>query len=286
MNSSNPLSRNRPTPTSIALLVACAAILLVPAAVEAQAGPEKISVPLTRPGEPVWLEIELVYGSIDVEAHDGPEVVVEVRPRGGSEPKEDAEATQGGLRRIPNASFEFSVEEKDNKVSVQSDSWKRALDVTARVPRNTTVRLSTVNQGHVRIVGVAGEHEISNTNGAITAERIAGSLVAQTVNGAVTVTFTSVSPDRPMSFASLNGDVDITLPADFRADAVLDAGNGDVYTDFDLALTTPQPKVEKGRDGGRFRVEVSREMRGKINGGGPEVHFETFNGDIFLRRNG
>ncbi len=273
---------------TLILSAACAAILLTPVTAFAQTAtaptPERISVPLSRPGEPAWLEIDMVYGSIDVEVYDGAEMLIEVRPRGAEGPKPDGKPAEGGLRRIPNASFEFSVEEEDNRVWVESDSWKRALDVTARVPRNTSLKLETVNQGHVKVVGAEGEHEISNTNGAITAERIAGSLIAETVNGPVTVTFTSVSSDRPMSFASLNGNVDVTLPAGSRADVVLDSGNGEVYTDFELALATAQPRIDKGRDGGRFRVEVSREMRGTINGGGPELRFETFNGDIFVRQ--
>ena len=41
---------------------------------------------------------------------------------------------------------------------------------------------------------------------------------------------------------------------------------------------------EKEKEKGRFHVIVSREMVGKINGGGPEILFKTFNGDVLLRR--
>ena len=65
----------------------------------------------------------------------------------------------------------------------------------------------------------------------------------------------------------------------------LQSDNGDIYSDFDVAVATenlkgPETKKEKGR----YHVIVSREMIGDINGGGPEILFKTFNGDVLLRR--
>jgi len=62
--------------------------------------------------------------------------------------------------------------------------------------------------------------------------------------------------------------------------------NGDIYSDFDVKLSAPGvPVVEEGRGrGSKYRVRVDKTTTGSINGGGPEMTFKTFNGNIFLRK--
>ena len=45
-----------------------------------------------------------------------------------------------------------------------------------------------------------------------------------------------------------------------------------------------QPVVEEGRSGGKYRVRIDKTMYGLINGGGPEILFQTFNGNIYIRK--
>jgi hypothetical protein len=44
--------------------------------------------------------------------------------------------------------------------------------------------------------------------------------------------------------------------------------------------------MREERDGKRTRVVIEREARGTINGGGPEISFETWNGTIYIRKKG
>jgi hypothetical protein len=65
--------------------------------------------------------------------------------------------------------------------------------------------------------------------------------------------------------------------------------NGEVYSDFDvqLASSAPQQIVEDDRGhGGKYRVKVEKTVRGTINGGGPEIQFKNFNGNIYIRKAG
>lgn len=99
----------------------------------------------------------------------------------------------------------------------------------------------------------------------------------------------SINPQKPMAFSSMNGDVDVTFPADLKANLSMNSDRGDVFSDFEVQLdsqTPVQTAVQGERKGGRFRVNTEQAVRGKINGGGQEIQFKNFNGNIYIRRAG
>jgi DUF4097 and DUF4098 domain-containing protein YvlB len=199
----------------------------------------------------------------------------------------DRSSDRSGMRRIPNTSIGLEAEEDNNQVSISAQSSSRAVDLEIQVPVGSTVRLSTVNDGDIEVENIDGEVEVSNTNGEIRVKNVRGPVSANTVNGDVTVVFRGAMVAAPMAFSTLNGDVDVTFPADLKATVRLQSDNGEIYSDFDVDVTTENirgSEEKKGKEKGRFHVIVSREMVGKINGGGPEILFKTFNGDVLLRR--
>ena len=125
-------------------------------------------------------------------------------------------------------------------------------------------------------------------NGPITLTDVAGSVVAHSMNGRVVATMLQVTNQKPMAFTSMNGSVDVTLPSSAKANLRLRSDRGDIYTDFDVQLQ-PQvaktPTVQDSRTrGGRFRLEVDNSISGTINGGGAEIKFQNFNGNIYIRK--
>ena len=66
------------------------------------------------------------------------------------------------------------------------------------------------------------------------------------LNGKVLVTLDKVTADKPMSFSSLNGDIDVTLPADMKARVKLKTDNGEVYSDFDIKVDASSRKPMVG----------------------------------------
>jgi hypothetical protein len=63
--------------------------------------------------------------------------------------------------------------------------------------------------------------------------------------------------------------------------------NGEIHSDFDIRLdaSSRQPIVEDNRSGrGKYRVRFEKAMYGSINGGGPEMQFTTFNGNVYIRK--
>ena len=117
---------------------------------------------------------------------------------------------------------------------------------------------------------------------------MSGAVSAHTVNGTVTVSLDRAPADKPMSFSSLNGKVDVTLPADTKARLRLKTTNGEIYSDFDVKMEpdNAKPVVEDTRgERGTHRIRVDRNsILGSINGGGPEYSFQTMNGTILIHK--
>jgi DUF4097 and DUF4098 domain-containing protein YvlB len=246
----------------------------------------KVTVPLSDPSRPVNLRAHLVSGSITVKGADVKEVVVEARARGD-------EAHSGGraegMKRIPMTSTGLNIEAENNNVRISTDSYQRTIDLTITVPTHTSLSLHTVNDGNIVVSGVDGEFDINDVNGEVDLKNIGGSVVAHALNGHVLVTFNRIDPQKPMAFSSLNGDIDVTFPADLKANVSLRTDNGDVYSDFDVKVqpTAPQQTVEDDRGrGGKYRVKIDKNVRGTINGGGQEIQFKNFNGNIYIRKAG
>jgi DUF4097 and DUF4098 domain-containing protein YvlB len=146
-----------------------------------------------------------------------------------------------------------------------------------------------VNDGNIVVSGVDGEFDVNNVNGEVDLKNIGGSVVAHALNGHVLATFNRIDPQKPMAFSSLNGDIDVTFPADLKANVSLRTDNGEVYSDFDVKVqpNAPQQTVEDDRGkGGKYKVKIDKNVRGTINGGGQEIQFKNFNGNIYIRKAG
>ncbi len=280
-------------------------LLLIGAAALGLAQDTKVDravVPLTTPGKPALIKAGVITGGITVKGYEGKEIVVEARVReekleqgdeedeaelageeaGKSEPDKSA-----GMKLIPVVGTGLEVEEQDNVVTISSESWKNAVDLVIQVPSASNLELSSTNDGDIVVENVSGTIEVNNVNGSNTLRKVSGNVVAQTVNGEILVTMTRVTPDKPMSFSTMNGDIDVTFPADIKAVLRMKSQQGDIYSDFDVTLKpAPQkPAEEAAKPGkGKYRISFDRFMTGAVNGGGPELTFNTFNGDIYIRK--
>ncbi|QHV99003.1 DUF4097 family beta strand repeat-containing protein [Spirosoma endbachense] len=253
---------------------------------------EQIVVPLSDPAKPAFLNVGLVNGSIRVVGGAGKDIVIDAvaatrrSDRERDRDREDrADANSNGMKRISSgAGMEVSAEEKDNHVKVSSDSWKRSVDLTIKVPQHCSLKLSTVNNGEITVENVTGTLEVTNVNGAIQLTNIAGSAVANTVNGNLTAAFKTLDSDTPMAFSTLNGNVDVTFPASAKASVKLKSDRGDIFSDFDIDVDKSQPKGTRSEKNGMYRVTVEDWVKGKINGGGPEMMMKNMHGNIYIRK--
>ncbi len=250
------------------------------------AQPDRVTVPFSDPSRPKSLHASLINGSITVKGYDGKDAIVEARSEPGRRHRDRPDRSDG-LRRIDTSATGLTVEEADNVITVGTRMVSENTSLVIQVPTDTSVKLHSVNGGDIIVDHIVGDVEIDNTNGNATATHISGAAVVHALNGKVLVSLDKVTADKPMSFSSLNGDIDVTLPASIKARLKLKTDNGEIYSDLDI---TPDPGARKpvlqenNSGKGKYRVQFDRTMYGLLNGGGPEIQLTTFNGNIYIRK--
>jgi DUF4097 and DUF4098 domain-containing protein YvlB len=246
---------------------------------------EKVNVSFTDPSRPGKLTVSLNQGKILVKGHNANNVVVETVAKEDDDDDRERGGKRAGLRRIRNTASGLTIEEENNEMRISTQMHhETALSIS--VPVRTSLKLTLMNGDDITVEGVEGDLEVNNMNGDINLTNVAGTGIIHSANGEVKAHFTRVT-GKPMSFTTMNGDVDVALPADIKATVRLDSGHGDIYTDFNVEMmpTTMNQTVEDNRSkGGKYRIKMEKAMVGKINGGGVEYTLKTLNGDIHLRR--
>lgn len=250
-----------------------------------EAGVDRVTVPFSNASKPRSLSVNLLNGSIIVKGYSGKEAIVEAKGRSRRSRRSPREAE--GLRRLEMVGSGLNIEESDNEIKIGSGIHNENLQLEIQVPVETSVKLRSVNDSDLVVEGVSGEIDVHSVNGSVTVTNVTGTVVAHALNGKVLVRLDRVTPGKPMSFSSLNGDIDVTLPPDIKANVKMKSDHGDIFTDFEIAMQAQsrQPAVQDRREGGgKYKLTFDRAFYGTINGGGPELQFTTLNGRIFIRQ--
>lgn len=253
-----------------------------------------IPVPLSDPSRPATVRIEMLNGTMTIRGENRKDVLVtplestsgpgfgpSPRPRVGRRGGEPEPPTAGLKQLTQRGGFEIT--ESNNVVSIESGVM-RSSDIEVRVPTRTNLNLEGVNGSGIIVENVEGDIEAEHTNGHIRLTNVSGSVVTEATNGNVVVVLTRIATEKAMSFVTLNGNVDVTLPASAKANVRLRSDNGDIFTGFDVE--TRAASASTSSRNGRTRIEVNQAIFGTINGGGPEFELRTFNGNVYLRRAG
>src|SRR5579862_2200748 len=208
-----------------------ASVLAAGMACLAQENADHVNVPLSDPSRPAVVHASLMNGGITVTGYNGKDVVVEARPRGaGSRHESRPDRKAEGMRRLDARGTGLSVEEQDNEVHVGVSAMNRTVDLNIQVPFNTSLKLKCLNDGDIRVEHVSGEVDADDLNGGVKLLNISGAVVAHSLNEDVVVTLDQVTPGKSMSFSTMNGDVDVTLPADVKARVKMKSDNGEIYS--------------------------------------------------------
>lgn len=280
-------------------LITLVGIAIAAAAIAQDNTSEKFTIPLSKPGERARIELNHMNGNITVEAYAGKEVIISVTSSGYTSDDHDHDCDDcddhkekqkdknkdknlpPGMKRIEVNPLELRANESNNVVEIHSESWKRRMNIEIKTPFNTDLELQNVH-GAIHVKNIDGSLEISGVNSDINLENISGSVLANSVNGSIVVSFKSITSEEPMSFVTLNGDVDVTLPASSKITAKLRSDRGEIYTDFDMTMESSKTDVKT--ENGEYEVSINSWVYGKVNGGGPEYTFKNMHGSIILRK--
>lgn len=257
------------------------AVLLISLAAPAVAQePQVINVPLSRPGEAIYLEIGIQSARIEVIGEDREDAMFEVTVADGDR----RIITPSGSQSLKGGGYSLEIEEDDNEISLDTDWRMNKVLVVARVPRNASVELQTVNNGEIIVSNLTGNLELYNTNGPITATNISGSVIAESVNDTIDIGFTRIDPDNASSMESLNGDLILGLPAGASVTTHLDTSRGEIYSDFEVEVRETESVVDRSEDEDGVSIIIESVIVADINGGGPTVRMKSLHGDINIRK--
>jgi hypothetical protein len=273
--------------TKLSRLTLMLPLAFVPALVCAQtnseqgANPNRVVVRLSHPSQPARIRLQMLAGDINVQGYNGNEVIVEGTGKHAHDAGVPEEAR--GMRRLTQPGG-LGADEDNNVVTIHAGLEPENIDL--QVPANSALSLKTLT-GNVHVQGVLGELDLESTNGSITLDQVGGSIVAHALNGSITANVVRLDADKPFSFSTLNGRIDVTLPASMHANLNIRSDQGDVYLDqgFDFkSLATSSSSTSKSESNGMLKLRMDKTIRGTINGGGVEINIRSFNGNILIHK--
>ena len=241
----------------------------------------RMTVAFSNPSQPRKLVVKTMMHRVTIKGYDGKDAIVESSAI--SERRRRERSIPPGMHPLNVGGGGIEVTEANNVVTVSAETLFGGGDIQIQVPVETSVMVNTLNNG-VSVENISGEIEVESVNGGVSVTNSSGSVVATSMNGKVTVNLDKVAPGKAMSFSSMNGTIDVTLPADIKANLKMKVDNGDVYTDFDVKVTNDTFDTTQSSNGRGVRVRGNRTTYGTINGGGPEMQFTTFNGRILIHK--
>jgi hypothetical protein len=217
------------------------------AAIDAKLNQEtSATVKLSAPDKPATLSLDMPWADIRIVGVDGDTVTVE-----STLTQKNAKPTRpGGLRRLDDE-VSFELTESDNVVTLRlagDNPWAgHDAEFKISVPRAMKLNLKTDAGGDLAVQDVEGDIEVNNMNGEVKLEGLVGSAVINTMNGEVRAIYAK-APTKLVSITSMNGEVDLRIPADTKASIRMRTHNGSILTDFpEDALKT---KSEGSKHGG------------------------------------
>ncbi|HVU22573.1 MAG TPA: DUF4097 family beta strand repeat-containing protein [Opitutus sp.] len=248
------------------LIAAAFAVFLLSAARADEA--DTTTLKFSDPAKPGTLKITVANGDIHVSGTDAAEITVrtELKPEKPVQRKD-------GLR-VLTSSASYSLTEKDNvaHLTYGTGGWpSNAGDFDITVPRNTSIVIANTFGGDISIGEVTGDIEIKSLNGEVHLSDVAGGALVETMNGEIHCNLRELHDGHPISFTSMNGEVQLRLPDTLKANVRLRTHNGSILTDFDAkqlvtktASLTPDgraPRALGAQEAAEIREQVRHAVR-------------------------
>lgn len=137
------------------------------------------------------------------------------------------------------------------------------------VPAAASLELDA-NNGSIHVEGTLGQIRAHTLNGSVKLKDVSGDVEGETTNGSLTIELATGSAwhGTGLKLKTVNGSINLQLPASFGAEVAASTVNGSVKSDFPTGL---DPKE-------RHNVQFT------MGAGGPKIEAETVNGSVRISR--
>ncbi len=146
------------------------------------------------------------------------------------------------------------------------------VQFTVLVPAGVSLNVQNVN-GDIHAGGLNSDIQATTVNGQVTLST-SGAGQAATVNGSIVGSFGSTDWSGRHAFSTVNGSVDVTIPAASNVVVQASTVHGTVSSDFPLGV----------QNSSGFVCGVGGSANGTIGNGGGTISLSSVNGSVHLRK--
>jgi len=224
------------------------------------------------------LRVNVLHGGIVVRGYDGDQF--KVTADFDEVPVPEITVGGSGLMNLPNLANDLQVNQDDGMVIIRAGTEGQPVQLAIQVPRETRLTLTVSQGGDIRIDGVAGEMELQNSSGKINIEGIRNTVVANAHSDDLYASFAIADLPGASTFSSWSGNVELSLPANLKAELRWRSNYGEVLSD--LAVTDIRTISAREDTGDSARVEGYTVA--SVNGGGPEISATSYSGNVVFKK--
>lgn len=176
-----------------------------------------------------------------------------------------------------NTGIGLSATTDGDVTNVTAVSNKNRHRYIVKVPRGVSVNYeySSHDGGDLILKNLPNEVEASLLHNGVVIENCTGPMAISSVHGSIDAVFNDIAQENAISLYSVHDHVDVSVPANAKANFKLNTAWGEMFTDLDLDYGDEEDGMKK----------VSRKkVVGKFNGGGVDFNITSTHNNIYLRK--
>jgi len=259
------------------------------------AAEKNYSLALSKPGEPVSIEIEVYRGSVTLLGYKGDTIEITAKTsvfsgkndvlkkvKAPKNSTNDQARSNKGLKSVKSQSMRLEIEEDNNDVEISSELSNQHVDLVIKVPQRSSIEVELHKGGDINIDGISGSLELEAYGGMIEAKNISGPIVAETGRTDIVVNFSGFDKSSPSSLTSHMGNVDITLAKKVAANVNVQTYQGEIFSGLDKDFVVID-EIKKNKKGKKQKIVLGGIMQAKVNGGGQALSLTSYSGNLYIR---
>lgn len=191
------------------------------------------------------VSFQISNAEVSIQGYEGTEVIIEasgIRPL----PKEAEGLKAVGAGGTDNTGINLSTQTENGVTTFKTALRQDDVSYVIRLPKNTDLLWKSgnnyfANGDDLTIAGIDGEIEVRTSSTNINLKDITGPVIAYSTMGKINAQFSKVNQSKPISLSTGHESIDVSLPTETKASVIMDASQGNAFTDFDLL---PLPEKE------------------------------------------